>query len=420
MVARQTVWAWLRPPKERGIAPWLYLVYALFLFFHHIFRPFDWALLSRDLAVLAVFLPAYLISWRLPSRWLPVPTALMMALGFLAAEWNPGAPTLFIYAASLSVNYHETRQGLRHVLLVLLVLAVWSWLRQPPIWVWAPGLAMTAVIGFINVFEANNRRGRERLLRQQEEIEYLAGLAERERIARDLHDLLGHTLSLITLKAELAGKLLARNPDHAKAEIRDIETAARDALQEVRDAVTGYRGSGLQQELKRVAQALQVVGIEQQIQVQDLTLPPAIENVLSFVLREAVTNVIRHARAQHCAIRLYRADRYLELSIQDDGSQRAGNEGNGLRGMRERIITLNGEFEFASGDGHCVRVRIPMTPQSAQTDLAQAVATQANTQNHSHAHSQDNSANQSQSQTMPLATTPNHSTASSAGAEPAP
>lgn len=376
MAVGATVLHWLRPPKARGIAPWLYLVYLLFLLFHHVFRPFDWSLLGRDLALIAVFFPIYLVSWRLPFRWQPLVAAVMMALGFLAAEWNPGASTLFIYAAALSVNYPESRQGIRHVLALLLLLAVWAWLRQPPIWIWAPGLAMAAVIGFINVFEANSRRGRERLLRQQEEIEYLAGLAERERIARDLHDLLGHTLSLITLKAELAGKLMARDADKAKAEIRDIETAARNALQEVREAVTGYRGSGLQQELKRVAQALQVVGIDYQIQVPEMTLPPAVENVLCFVLREAVTNVIRHARAQHCAIRLHSADRYLELSIQDDGSQRAGDEGNGLRGMRERIITLNGEFEFASGEGHCVRVRIPLNQtesKAAQTAPADGI-----------------------------------------------
>lgn len=366
MVAGMTLWQWLRPPKARGWAPWLYLIYLGFLFFHYVFRPFEPALLLRDLAVVAVFLPAYLLSWRLSARWQFVPGVIMVALAMLSAEWNPGALTLFIYAAALTFGYPELRSGLRHLLLVLLAIALWALLRQPPFWIWLPGLSMSAVVGLVNLFEANSQRARDKLLRQQEEIEYLAGVAERERIARDLHDLLGHTLSLIALKAELARKLIDRDSSQARDEIADIETAARNALQEVREAVAGYRDSGLQQELKRVGQALQVVGVEASVLVPTLSLPPAVENVLSFVLREAVTNIIRHARARHCQIRLLALGNAVELSVQDDGSNRPGSEaagaqGHGLRGMRERVLSLNGEFEFASGNGHCVRVRLPCT-----------------------------------------------------------
>jgi len=362
-LAKPGHWRGLLPPAERGISPYIYLVYLVFLFFHYVFRPFSAELLLQDLGIVAAFLPLYVASWRLPERRQPVLAAAMIALGVLAAQWNTGAGTLFVYAAALSAHYAEARHGVRHVLLVLLAVAGWALLLAPPVWLWAPSVLVTAIIGLVNVQEGARTRAREKLLRQQEEIEYLAGLAERERIARDLHDLLGHTLSLITLKAELAGKLLSRDLDKAKVEIADIETAARDALQEVRQAVAGYRGSGLKQELKRVTQALQVVGVESQLQVPLLALPPAVENVLAFVVREAVTNVIRHARAKHCVIRLQTDGDYLELSVRDDGNQRPGEEGNGLRGMRERIITLNGEFEFASSDdGHCIRVRIPLTP----------------------------------------------------------
>ncbi|HEX4911872.1 MAG TPA: sensor histidine kinase, partial [Permianibacter sp.] len=226
-------------------------------------------------------------------------------------------------------------------------------------------MAITVLIGLVNVQEGARTRAREKLLRQQEEIEYLAGLAERERIARDLHDLLGHTLSLIALKAELARKLLDRDPARAKTEVADIETAARDALQEVREAVAGYRGSGLQQELKRLSQALQVVNIQAQIQLPAMTLPPAHENVLSFVVREAITNVIRHARARQCEIRVSRLPGHVELLVHDDGEAPVGVEGNGLRGMRERVLTLHGELEFASGNGHRIRVRLPLPAESA-------------------------------------------------------
>ena len=361
-------WRSLLPPAERGISPYIYLVYLLFLFFHYLFRPFQLSLLLSDLAIIAAFLPLYFAGWRLPERYQPLLALAMIGLGITAAQWNSGAGTLFVYAAALSANYAEPRRGVVHVIGVLLVMALWTLILQPPMWLWASSMAITALIGLVNVQEGARTRAREKLLRQQEEIEYLAGLAERERIARDLHDLLGHTLSMIALKAELARKLFERDPVRSKSEIADIESAAREALQEVREAVAGYRGSGLQQELKRIAQALQVASIEAAIQVPNVSLPPAAENVLSFVLREAVTNIIRHSRAQRCQIRLtVRADS-LELLIEDDGHTRAGPEGNGLRGMRERIITLNGELEFASGDGHRIRARIPtlaMTPGAA-------------------------------------------------------
>lgn len=368
-------WRKLLPPPERGLSPYVYLVYLLFLFFHYLFQPFRLEILLRDLAVIGVFLPLYFSSWRLPEPRQPLLAAAMAGLGIWAMQWNPSAGTLFVYAAALSANYAEPRRGVLHVLAVLLVIAGWALWQTPPLWLWAPSMAIATLIGLVNVQEGMRSRAREKLLRQQEEIEYLAGLAERERIARDLHDLLGHTLSLIALKAELARKLLERDPARAKTEIADIETAAREALQEVREAVTGYRGSGLQQELKRVSQALQVAGIEVQVQVPAMVLPPAIENVLSFVLREAVTNIIRHARAQHCQIRLQRAAHHVELSVQDDGVQRPGPEGNGLRGMRERAITLNGELEFASGDGHCIRLLLPMASSApAATATAEGAA----------------------------------------------
>ena len=358
-------WRALLPPPERGSAPYLYLVYLLFLFFHYLFRPVSVELLLRDLALIAVFLPLYFAGWRQSERWQPWLAAAMVGLGILAAHWNTGAGTLFVYAAALSAHYAEPRRGLFHVCAVLLLMALWTLLWQPPLWLWAPSMAITALIGLVNVQEGARTRAREKLLRQQEEIEYLAGLAERERIARDLHDLLGHTLSLIALKAELARKLLDRDPARAKTEVADIETAARDALQEVREAVAGYRGSGLQQELKRLSQALQVVNIQAQIQVPAMTLPPAHENVLSFVVREAITNVIRHARARQCEIRLSRLPGQIELLVQDDGEAPVGAEGNGLRGMRERVLTLQGELEFASGNGHRIRVRLPLPAESA-------------------------------------------------------
>ena len=137
-----------------------------------------------------------------------------------------------------------------------------------------------------------------------EEIEHLAKVAERERIARDLHDLLGHTLSLITLKAELARKLVDRDPQRAKQEMLDVEQTSRAALADVREAISGYRGEGLAAELIRARKTLETAGISVDSDIAELPLTPAQETVLALALREAMTNVVRHAQARRCSVQL--------------------------------------------------------------------------------------------------------------------
>ena len=144
-------------------------------------------------------------------------------------------------------------------------------------------------------------------------------IAERERIARDLHDLLGHTLSLITLKAELARKLVDRDPQRAKQEMQDVEHTSRAALADVREAISGYRGQGFAAELLRARQTLQTAGITVDCEASQVPLSPAQETVLALALREAVTNVVRHAQAQTCSVRLGRDEQLCTLEIADNG-----------------------------------------------------------------------------------------------------
>jgi two-component system sensor histidine kinase DesK len=161
-------------------------------------------------------------------------------------------------------------------------------------------------VGVASIMEGGLRASRKQLLRKQEEVEHIARIAERERISRDLHDLLGHSLSLIALKAELAGKLAGRDLDACKREIADIEASARRALAEVRTAVTGYRDSGLPGALASARASLAAAGValrEDVQQVQQFARARA-EHVLALALREAVTNVVRHAGATRCTVGL--------------------------------------------------------------------------------------------------------------------
>jgi two-component system sensor histidine kinase DesK len=194
----------------------------------------------------------------------------------------------------------------------------------------------------------------------QAEVERLAKLAERERIARDLHDVIGHTLSLVVLKTELAQKLMARDAGRAMTEMADVERIARDGLAEVRQAITGYRSGGLAAELEHVREALVAAGIEATIEAGSVPLPPAQETALSLALREATTNVIRHAAATQCHIRFYAQDTSVLMEVADNGRGGEAPFGNGLTGMRERIHALGGVLSREAQQGTRLLIKLPI------------------------------------------------------------
>ena len=203
-------------------------------------------------------------------------------------------------------------------------------------------------VGASNLFIAQGKRADMKLRHAQEENHQLAAVAERERIARDLHDVLGHTLSVIVLKAELAGRLMGRDNSRAASEIADVEKTARTALAEVREAIGGYRAKGLTAEVEQARQTLDAAGVRLLCPEAPPLLRAREETVLSLIVREAVTNIVRHARATECSMRFETAaDGSALLEVADNG--RAGDaaaapmrEGNGLRGMRERVQELGG------------------------------------------------------------------------------
>ncbi|MEV5680835.1 MULTISPECIES: sensor histidine kinase [unclassified Streptomyces] len=203
-------------------------------------------------------------------------------------------------------------------------------------------------------------------------VAQLAANEERLRLARDLHDLLGHSLSLITLKSELAGRMLPGSPELAAAQVADIEQVSRQALVDVRDAVSGYRRPTLPGELAAARTALAAAGIAAGIPPEAPGgLPEEPEEVLAWGLREAVTNVVRHSGARHCTVTLTPrqtlAGPVLELRVADDGRGPAGTKagtkaGNGLTGIAERLTTVDGTLstEPASpGGGFALTLRVP-------------------------------------------------------------
>ncbi len=238
-------------------------------------------------------------------------------------------------------------------------------------------LAVGATVGVFNQAMRTNRE----LRQARREIARLAVTEERLRFARDLHDLLGHSLSLITLKSELLGQLIMDEPEQALREARDIEEAARTALREVREAVAGYRQTTLANELQRARELLTAAGIQSTIPDDVSGLPAHVETLLTWVAREGVTNVIRHSRATHCVVALTRRPDEVCLSVIDDGlgakpdlyasaksTAFASQSGNGLRGIAERVAALGGHYEAGPADdqGFRLAVMLPLAPASGK------------------------------------------------------
>ncbi|MFF8725145.1 sensor histidine kinase [Streptomyces sp. NPDC015171] len=201
-------------------------------------------------------------------------------------------------------------------------------------------------------------------------VAQLAANEERLRLARDLHDLLGHSLSLITLKSELAGRMLPGHPDKAAQQVADIEQVSRQALVDVREAVTGYRRPRLAAELAGVQVALTAAGVTAEVPAEpDLAgVPEESESALAWALREAVTNVVRHSGADRCVVQLLRRQTLdgpvLELSVEDDGSGGPGSgPGNGLTGLTERLEKAGGTLEAGRVKrGFRLVARVPAAP----------------------------------------------------------
>ncbi len=358
-------------PKDSslGWTRYVWLVYCLPLFVDPAIsgEARDWLLSA---AVLAVFLPLYFWGfWRQGRRVLPVMAAILL-LGCLYAPINAAGAVFFIYAAGFLGQVGRPAVGLRYLAVILLILGLEAWLVGIPRYAWVWSMLFTLIVGGINIHFAEVGRNQARLRLAHGEVERLATMAERERIARDLHDVLGHTLSLITIKAGLAARLARQDPERAEGEMREVETIARDALKEVRRAVQGYRFLSLGAEMAKAKVALAAAGVELAAHPGPYDLGTEAESAVALALRESVTNVVRHAGATHATIRFSQTGGEFQLEVADDGRGGEHAEGNGLAGMRERIEALGGAVARDGSRGTRVIVRLPVRSQTARPEAA--------------------------------------------------
>jgi two-component system, NarL family, sensor histidine kinase DesK len=351
-------------PRHR--TRWVFLAYLLLYPLPWLNRPPDTGAVVLSAVGLAVFLPVYLAGSQCEG-WRSAGAALViLALGF-ALQPAGGAWGVFaIYAAAMAAATRPARLGLRTLLGVALAyLAFVAW-RQPSPWEWGSTVFFGAITALAALHQATLWAKNLELAASREEAHRLAVAAERERISRDVHDLLGHTLTLVAVKADLAGRLLDRDPARARAEVEEIRLAARGGLADLRAAITGLRATSLEAELAGARHALATADVALDSQLTAGALPPEVELALAFVLREATTNVVRHAGASRCRVRVERSGAQAVLEVRDDGRGGAGvREGHGLRGVRERLAPLAGTLSLSDDGGTVLTARVPLPPTEA-------------------------------------------------------
>lgn len=366
-------WILPRGMKEQ-FSPYIWLAY-LPLFFVPVFMFDDNVIRRTQVVVISlVFIFVYFASFWSCSRRSFFYIGAMCALGTAASLITPSASTLFIYAAALCSRLSSTKSSFIALAAVLAWIAVISFTFNLSINFYGIALIFSAMVGAINIYQYSLHQKQQELILSRQETQQLAKIAERERIARDLHDLIGHTFSVITLKADLAGRLIDKNSPadiaNARAEVQQLEDISRSALSQVREVVSGYRSSDLMAELANAKHVFVGVGIdfsyaiEQSIQSL-LEANPQVNKELAIVVRELVTNVIKHAHASKVELTITQNKEAIVFEMHDNGRGFTNQEsaGFGLIGIKERMEKIHAQVNIGSeqdGSGASAHIQIPI------------------------------------------------------------
>jgi two-component system, NarL family, sensor histidine kinase DesK len=380
--------AWLRPTPDseaaenirKGHNPWMdavHLLWSVWIFFSPLM---DSKGFSREWVITAgVTYPVFVLLYALciiqPQRLVHRYAWGIALLGLVTLTSDAGTGgCYFIYGCvMLRAGFCGWRMYLLNVLAMCALFALVASADRIPWQIIAYLVAMVGVITTVVNVGINATKKNAALKLSQDEVRRLAATAERERIGRDLHDLLGHTLSLITLKLELSRKLFDRDPVAARRELEEAENVARHALGEVRAAVTGIRATDLAAELASARLLLESSAVRLDYSLLPPSLPPDVERGLALVIREAVTNIHRHAGATEASVRFEFTAEKLDMQICDNGRGGQRAEGNGINGMRERVRALGGTLTIESPPKRGTRLSV-YVPLGAKRRPVQSLA----------------------------------------------
>ncbi|WP_368501199.1 sensor histidine kinase [Shewanella sp. 3_MG-2023] len=353
----------VHPEKAyRQKTAWVYLLNLIFYFIPLWFMRDDWARVGVSLLLIFPFLYGYFWAYKSSAVQGKYPIALMLITASIATIFTSGSISFFSFAGFFVGFFYS----LRTAIISFILISTWLWLLNYIVGYEAYyfplyGMLITFVVGLFGVVEHNNERIRRQQRQSNDEIANLATALERERIARDLHDIMGHNLSSIALKAQLAEKLVeAGELAVAKQHLQELADIARNSLTEIRQTVSNYKHKGLQDTVNQLCSLLRQKEIEVHLEGKLPPLTPLQETQLGLMLTELVNNMLKHSQASQCVWCFNTLDKQLIVSLSDNANTKVIKEGNGLKGIRERVNLLGGKFSYHINDGYRFSISLPL------------------------------------------------------------
>ncbi|MBJ8104292.1 MULTISPECIES: sensor histidine kinase [Bacillus cereus group] len=364
-------------PKQMGFFPYMWLVYLLFPIYN-LTQVSGWKLVI-GIGMLIVFTVTYRQLYFVKKTFILWACIQMMLTFSFALFYNPFM-ILFGYFTASAMGFAPSKKAFR-VLLGLLVVMLGAFIFVNVNQLTIPSLVNIVPMFILMLLTPFGMRNfnQKKMLRNQlneanEQIKDLVKREERQRIARDLHDTLGHTLSLITLKSQLVEKLIVKNPERASVEAKEITQTSRTALKQLRELISDMRMITVEEELEQIKAILQAATIELEIKQETSasSLSPIEQNILGMCLREAVTNVVKHSKATRCTVSVLESQGELILTVEDNGVGLTdqNHDGNGIRGMKERIALIDGFVELGTiNPGTLLIVKVPVVIRTGKDEV---------------------------------------------------
>ncbi|MFK4464867.1 sensor histidine kinase [Bacillus sp. RC252] len=364
-------------PKHMGFFPYMWFVYLLFPIYN--LTQVSGGKLVIGIGILMVFIVTYRQLYFVQKTFILWACIQMMLTFSFALFYNPFM-ILFGYFTASAMGFAPSKKAFR-VLLCLLVVMLGAFIFINVKQLTIPSLVNIVpmfILMLLTPFGMRNFNQKKMLKNQlneaNEQIKDLVKREERQRIARDLHDTLGHTLSLITLKSQLVEKLIVKNPERASIEAKEITQTSRTALKQLRELISDMRMITVEEEIEQIKAILQAANIELEVkqEANSSSLSPIEQNILGMCLREAVTNVVKHSKAKSCTVSILESQGELILKVEDNGVglENQSHDGNGIRGMKERISLIDGIVELDTiNPGTLLTVKVPIVIRTGKDEV---------------------------------------------------
>ncbi|MCY8151210.1 sensor histidine kinase [Bacillus paralicheniformis] len=371
-------------PKRYGFFPYIFLIYLL-LPISYLTNQTSGIKQLIGFGLVLLFLVTYRQLFfispqkKLFTYWLAIQLSIIL---IYTVFYDINLVFLGFFSANFIGYYREKkifRRGLASLVVVLVAPFIYHLLTDPSLlnrlFYFLPFLVIMLISPY-GIRSMNRRMELEQELDEaNQQIKELVKREERVRIARDLHDTLGHTLSLLTLKSQLVQRTIASDPELARKEAREMETTSRAALKQVRELVSDMKTATIAEELIHIQQILRAADITfEYMGGSDFSnISPVTQNIVSMCIREAATNIVKHSRATHCTISISQTDDKISITIKDDGMgmDQQTPFGNGLRGMKERLALIDGALDVSTHNGTVLNITVPIVKKAERKETIQ-------------------------------------------------